>query len=309
MIKVENLTKSFGPFVAVDNISFNIDEHEVVGLLGPNGAGKTTTMRMLTGYLAPTSGKATLAGLESSIETKKILGYLPENAPLYEDMRVLDFLRFIANIREIPKEKRKERLRYVLDVCGLKHMISRPISHLSKGYRQRVGLAQALIHDPKILILDEPTSGLDPNQIQEIRKLIKDIGKEKTVILSTHIMQEVKAVCSKVLIMSDGRIVASGTQEELQSKHSAAHRVEVHIQGNKDDIKHALSSIEGVSKIGSAATGRGDVHGFTLESESSQDLRPIIFKKAVSNHWVILEMHRKDLDLEELFSQLTSPSK
>jgi len=180
MIKVENLTKKFGPFIAVEDISFDINEHEVVGLLGPNGAGKTTTMRMLTGFLSPTKGKIKIADLNAankSKEVRKLIGYLPENAPLYEDMRVLEYLRFIASMREIEKEQLAERLNYSIDICGLGHMLSRPIAHLSKGYRQRVGLAQTLLHNPSILILDEPTSGLDPNQIQEIRRLIKDIGK------------------------------------------------------------------------------------------------------------------------------------
>ncbi|MDP3976363.1 MAG: ATP-binding cassette domain-containing protein, partial [bacterium] len=218
MITVEKLRKSYGSFVAVDDISFEIKKGEIVGLLGPNGAGKTTTMRMLTCFFPASSGSITINGadaFEESLKVKQSIGYLPENAPLYGDMKVEEYLDYVADIRQIPSGRKKSRIHQVVEQVGLLPRLQQEIGHLSKGYRQRVGLAQAMLHDPEILILDEPTSGLDPNQIIEIRSLIKEIGKQKTIILSTHILSEAEATCDRVLIISNGKIVASGTAEEL----------------------------------------------------------------------------------------------
>ena len=221
MIEVINLTKRYGPTVAVDNVSFDAKAGEVLGFLGPNGAGKTTTMRILTGYLSADEGTAKVAGydvFEESIEVRKRIGYLPESAPLYTDMGVIDYLKFIAQIRDIPKSQRSQRIKDVVDTCGLEKMIQKDVGELSKGYRQRLGLAQSLIHDPPILVLDEPTSGLDPSQIIEIRNLIREIGKEKMIIFSTHILPEASATCSRILIINDGQIVANGTPDELAGR-------------------------------------------------------------------------------------------
>ena len=218
MIEVKNLTKRYGLTVAVDNVSFDANAGEVLGFLGPNGAGKTTTMRILTCYLSADEGTAKVAGydvFEESIEVRKRIGYLPESAPLYMDMGVIDYLKFIAQIRHIPKSQRQERIKAVIDTCGLEKVIQKDVGELSRGYRQRLGLAQSLIHDPPILILDEPTSGLDPSQIIEIRNLIKAIGKEKTIIFSTHILPEVSATCSRILIINDGQIVANVVDQPL----------------------------------------------------------------------------------------------
>ena len=221
MIEVRELTKSYGTTVAVNKVSFDAHAGEVLGFLGPNGAGKTTTMRILTCYLSADAGSATVAGhdvFEESVEVRKQIGYLPESAPLYSDMGVIEYLNFMTQVRHIPKSQRKERTRAVIDICGLEGVIQKDIGELSKGYRQRVGLAQSLIHDPPILILDEPTSGLDPSQIIEIRNLIKNIGQEKLVLFSTHILPEVSATCSRILIINNGKIVANGTPEELSSQ-------------------------------------------------------------------------------------------
>ena len=218
MIEVRELTKSYGPTRAVDQVSFDAKAGEVVGFIGPNGAGKTTTMRILTCYLTADAGKATVAGydvLEHPIDVRKNVGYLPESAPLYTDMGVVEYLKFMAEVRDIPKSQRKERINTVIDICGLEGVIQKDIGELSKGYRQRVGLAQSLVHDPPILILDEPTSGLDPTQTIEIRNLIIEMGKEKLVLFSTHILPEVAATCSRILIINQGKIVANGTLEEL----------------------------------------------------------------------------------------------
>ena len=232
MIEVEHLTKRFGPIVAVDDITFEIRKGEVVGFLGPNAAGKTTTMRLLTCFLPSDSGTARIGGHdihENPLEIRKQIGYLPENAPLYVDMTVTEYLHFISEIRGIPKESIKSRIDDMIDVCGIKKVIYREIGELSKGFRQRVGLAQTMIHDPDILILDEPTSGLDPNQIVEIRELIKEIGKEKTVILSTHILPEVQATCGRIIIINEGSIAGSGTPEELRSRAEGLETVETTI--------------------------------------------------------------------------------
>ena len=219
MIQVENLTKYYHTLCAVDQINFEIQKGEILGLLGPNGAGKTTTLRMLTGYLHPSSGDIHVKGYridKHTLEIKKILGYLPESAPLYHDMLVFDYLNYVAAIRQIDGSKKSERIRHLADLCGINEVMHQPIGELSKGYKQRVGLAHAMMNDPEVLVLDEPTSGLDPNQIVEIRKIIKAIGKEKTIILSTHILSEAEATCDRIVIISQGKIVADGSAENLK---------------------------------------------------------------------------------------------
>ena len=224
MIHVENLTKYYNQLCAVDQINFDIQKGEILGLLGPNGAGKTTTLRMLTGYLQPSSGSINIKGLSIDkhvLEIKKLLGYLPESAPLYHDMLVFDYLKYVAAIREIDSAQKLPRIRQLADLCGINEVMSQPIGELSKGYKQRVGLAHAMMNDPEVLIFDEPTSGLDPNQIVEIRKIIKEIGKEKTIILSTHILSEAEATCDRIVIINQGQIVADGSTENLKQSLSS----------------------------------------------------------------------------------------
>ena len=236
MIQVENLTKDYGPFRAVDSVSFNVRKGEVLGFLGPNGAGKSTTMKILTCFLAPTGGTARVAGLdvyEHSLEVRKRIGYLPEDTPIYRDMTVLEFLEFVAEMRGMSRDKRQAGIREVGGRCGLGDVAGKLIGELSKGYRQRVGLAQAMVHDPDIVILDEPTSGLDPNQIVEIRDLIREVGREKTVILSTHILPEVQATCSRMIIINKGKVVADGTPDELRARERGArHHVLIEVPKN-----------------------------------------------------------------------------
>ena len=304
MIKVGNLTKNYGQITAVDNISFEIEKGKIVGFLGPNGAGKTTTMKILTGYIPPTSGTVEIAGidvLENSLEARKKIGYLPETTPLYKNMQVVEYLNFVCESREIDKSLRKERIQYVMEKLGLKTMGYKMIKSLSKGYKQRVGLAQALIHKPEILILDEPTSGLDPNQVIEIRELIKEIGKDKTVIFSSHILQEVEAVSDDILIINKGSIVASGTKEELSK--SSNDITEVLFKGEKENIVNMIESIEGVLNYKEITSLGENEHKFEIESQ--EDIREILFNKAVENSFIILEMKKQSVNLEEIFKKLT----
>src|SRR5882672_2980897 len=253
MIQVENLTKDYGPARAVDKVTFNVRKGEVLGFLGPNGAGKSTTMKMLTCYLAPTAGKAKVAGFDvfdQSLQVRQRIGYLPEDTPIYRDMTVLEYLQFAAELRGMDPTKTPARIREIGGRCGLGDVAGKLVGELSKGYRQRLGLAQAMLHDPDILILDEPTSGLDPNQIVEIRSLIKEIGREKTVILSTHILPEVQATCSRILIISGGRLVADGTPEALRAREKGGrYRVVVESNGvSKDAIRDRLAGLTGVAR-------------------------------------------------------------
>src|SRR2546423_222542 len=254
MIQVENLTKDYGPTRAVDRVTFNVRKGEVLGFLGPNGAGKSTTMKILTCYLAPTGGTARVAGFDvfdQSLEVRQRIGYLPEDTPIYRDMTVVELLRFVADVRGMARDKREARIREIGGRCGLGDVAGKLVGELSKGFRQRVGLAQAMLHDPDILILDEPTSGLDPNQIVEIRALIKEVGKEKTVILSTHILQEVQATCSRILIISGGKLVADGTPEALRAREKGGrYRVVVESNGvTREAIRDRLASVAGVAPV------------------------------------------------------------
>ncbi|MFH0946662.1 MAG: ATP-binding cassette domain-containing protein [Planctomycetota bacterium] len=309
MIRVSGLRKSFGDTVAVDNISFEVEEGEVVGFLGPNGAGKSTTMRMLTTYLDPDAGEIEIAGfnvLEKPLEARRRLGYLPESAPLYEELGVLDTLQYTARIRGLSGKERRSRIQEMVDVCGLETVVRKEISQLSKGFRQRVGLAQTLLHDPDFLILDEPTTGLDPNQIQEIRSVIKRIGETKTIILSTHILPEVQSTCTRALIINDGKLVADDHPDRLVTESSAKEGLRFHllIKGaTPESARSVLQKVPGVSLVESKGEFEGalriEVRGAGL------DLGEDLFKTAVAQQWVLRELRPERASLEDVFSRLT----
>lgn len=305
-IKLENVTRLYGDQAAVDDISFEVKTGEIVGFLGPNGAGKTTTMKMITGFLAPDAGTISINGIpvwEDPEAVKRITGYLPENNPLYHDMFVTDYLGYVAELQQVPKSKIPARIREMVIVCGLDREKHKKIGELSKGYRQRVGLAQALIHDPQILILDEPTTGLDPNQIIEIRNLIKEAGKEKTVILSTHILPEVEAISDRILIINEGKIVADGSPEDLKRASSGEATLRVRLDGYQDPAGtvSALEKIVGVTTVTSQIT-----NGTFIISGSSENINRSVFGLAVKNGWTILEMTPIETKLEDIFKELTT---
>ncbi|MFW6172168.1 MAG: ATP-binding cassette domain-containing protein [Elusimicrobiota bacterium] len=305
MIEIKQLTKKYNTLTALDKITFNVESGSIVGFLGPNGAGKTTAMRILAGYMPPTSGEVTIEGRnvnEKAIEVKKLIGYLPEDNPLYGDLNPLEYLEFCGKIRNMSEDRIIKRINEVVDICGLEGVSVQPISTLSKGYRQRVGLAQAILHDPPILLLDEPTSGLDPNQIREIRNLIQELQEKKTIILSTHIMQEVQATCKRVLIINKGRIVADGTHEELTST-SGKTIFKVKLDGPDEEV---LQKLEGLKSVG---TVRRDEFGFAVESEHDKDPRRDIFELAKQKDWTILNLETSRQSLEEVFRKLTTEEK
>lgn len=299
-IVVSNITKRYGTQLALDNVSFKIKPGEIVGLLGPNGAGKSTLMKIITCFIPPSSGDVSVYGhniREESLEIRKKVGYLPENNPLYTEMYIRENLEFIADLHELGSNKKK-RIDQIMDLTGLNHERKKKIGALSKGYKQRVGLAMALIHDPEVLILDEPTSGLDPNQLADIRNLIVEIGKQKTVVLSTHIMQEVEAVCNRAIIINHGKIVADDTPKNLLYNSESGNRV---IAGfDKDvDIK-VLKTIKGVRKV-----TRIENATWLFEAESEQDIRQEIFKFAVDHNLTVLSMQKEESSLESVFRSLT----
>ncbi len=309
MIRVKNLTKTYGQLKAVDDVSFDVHTGDILGFLGPNGAGKTTTVRIITCFLPPTSGWVEVDGLnvfDHSLEVRKKIGYLPENAPLYSEMNVLDFLHFVMSVRGVPKERFGKRTKEIVEICGLGSVIQRSIGELSKGFRQRVGLAQAMVHDPEVLILDEPTSGLDPNQIAEIRSLIKKLGKEKTVILCTHILPEVEATCGRVLIINEGKIVADGSPEELQSSFRGKEQIYLELKTSSVDVPTKLANLENVEKVEEIQSSGDGLKKFNLQCAKGADLRENIFRLAVENNWVLLEMRKQQASLEEVFRQLTT---
>lgn len=308
MIHVENLTKNYGDIAAVDQINFEIQKGEILGLLGPNGAGKTTTLRMLTGFLQPSTGTIRVKELDIDrhpIEIKKIMGYLPESAPLYHDMLVFDYMNYVADIREIPPDRKFARLRELGDLCGLNPVMHMPIAELSKGFKQRVGLAHAMMSDPEILILDEPTSGLDPNQIVEIRDIIKRIGKQKTVVLSTHILSEAEATCDRVVIISRGKIVADGDIDKL--KQSAGDTSLIHLtlqQADSDAVRQKLSATTGVKGVVRLDAANGQLK-VTLSVPSTEDLRGEIYRTVKQTDWELLEFYQESRTLETVFRELT----
>jgi ABC-2 type transport system ATP-binding protein len=304
MIEARNLSKTFGPIEAVKGLSFDIREGEVVGLLGPNGAGKSTTIKMLTGYLTPTNGTVKVAEMDTARDIQAIrkrIGYMPQDIPLYEDMVVLDYLHFISDIRQIAAASRREKIKEVAERCSIEKVITQSIGTLSSGYKQRVGLAQALIHNPDILILDEPTSDLDPNQIVEIRNLIKEIGKEKTVIVSSHILSEVQATCGRVMIISEGKLVADGSPDELLARERSDNIVHITFQEvGPDEGSEAIGQVDGIIKVRALAEGR-----FIVEAKAGRDVRPDLFRLGVARNWVILEMRTEQISLEQVFRKLT----
>jgi len=308
MIEIKNLSKYYGDTLAVDNVSFDIPKGEILGFLGPNGAGKTTTVRVVTGYLPPTSGTVTVDGYDVSLdpmETRKRIGYLPENTPLYTEMNVVDYLRFIVDMRRDGITDVNARLRDVVDRCGLADVVHKDIGELSKGYRQRVGLAQAMVHDPPILILDEPTVGLDPNQIVEIRRLIKDLGREKTVILCSHILPEVEATCGRVVIISNGRIAADGSPKELRASSEGKVTVYMQVRGTGPEIADRINAVPGVENVTDARAAGESIAEITLETFKGSDPREQLFRFCVENNLVLLEMSRKEISLEDVFRDLT----
>lgn len=303
-IVVENVTKVFGKQRAVDNLSFTVHTGEVLGFLGPNGAGKTTTMKAIACYISPDKGDIRVGNvsvLESPEQVKACIGYLPERNPLYEDMFVVDYLEFMATLQGVPKKMIRARTKEMIGLCGLAPEHNKKIGELSKGYRQRVGLAQAMIHDPQVLILDEPTSGLDPNQIVEIRALIRSLGKTRTVLLSSHILAEVEATCDRILIINKGKIVAEGTADELRHLLHGGEVLQVTIEGAPiQEMASALESISSVSSVVSLNDGR-----FEVASHSGDTSRKAIFSMCVEKHWNLLEMVPCGARLEDVFRELT----
>lgn len=308
MISVSHLRKLYNDTPAVDDISFEIKKGEIVGLLGPNGAGKTTTMRIMTGYLPKTTGEVSVNGIDiedDPLSAKKAIGYLPENTPLYDDMKVLEFLSFVADLRQLSRSQKQTRIHELVKTLGLHDRLHQEIGHLSKGYRQRVGLAQALLHDPEVLILDEPTSGLDPNQTVEIRSLIKSLGKKKTIIFSTHILSEAEATCDRVMIIHRGKIVASGTSDELRAQHKAKALVTVTVEGSGEGLRRHLETIPGVIRVMRQDTAGVGYTLFDIETESEKDLRKEITQKVVTSGFALVEVKREEKSLEDVFAALT----
>ncbi|MDP0490028.1 MAG: ATP-binding cassette domain-containing protein [Verrucomicrobiota bacterium JB023] len=308
MIRVENLTKAYGRHRAVDSINFEVAEGDVVGFLGPNGAGKTSTIRVLTGYHPPTSGAASVAGhdvFRNSIEARRSIGYMPENVPLYRDLRVREFLKHRGIIKGLKGKELHRRLDLVLEECGLGDVRRKMIKTLSKGYRQRVGLADALIHDPPLLILDEPTNGLDPNQIRSIRNLIKNLANTRTIFLSSHILSEVEMICKKVIIIDQGHVKAHDTPANLVANMRAAGHITLEIDGPEEEILPALNDLPHMKKVTREATNEEGYHRLTLIVDSGTDTRPRISKLAASKGWTIRTLHRHQGTLEDVFVELT----
>lgn len=312
MISVSQLTKAYGSVLAVDHISFEVGKGQIVGFLGPNGAGKSTTLRMLTCYLPPTSGGATVNGFDifhQSEQVRENLGYLPENVPLYLEMKVEEYLDFRGRLRGMDRSLRKQRIEYVIERCWLGAVRRRAIGHLSKGYRQRVGLADSLLHNPAVLILDEPTVGLDPTQIRETRKLIKDLGGQHTVMISTHILPEVEAVCDRAIVIASGRIVAQGTPEELRASRRLQARVLVECKGPAEQVKNAISHVSGVNKVemlnGSARGEDGYVIA-AIRPQESRDVREEVARTVIQHGWPLREIRLEHATLEEFFVQVTA---
>jgi len=308
VIEVQHLTKRFGPVTAVEDISFRVERGEILGFLGPNGAGKTTTMRILTGYMPATEGRAVVAGFDvfdQPVEAKRRTGYLPETPPLYPDMSVAEYLSFVAKIKGVPSADRRERIQMVMERTKVADMASRLCSKLSKGYRQRVGLAQALIHNPDVLILDEPTAGLDPKQIIETRQLIKQLAGDHTVILSTHILPEVSQTCQRVVIINKGRVVAVDTPDNLTARLRGSETMYVQVDAAGADPSEALGSIAGVTRV-VEADRRDGVVGYEIESERDRDLRRDLARMIVTSGWGLLELRPMRMSLEEIFLSLTT---
>jgi gliding motility-associated transport system ATP-binding protein len=309
VIEVQHLTKRYGPTTAVDDVSFRVEKGEVLGFLGPNGAGKTTTMRVLTGYMPPTDGKAIVAGydiFDQPIEAKRRIGYLPETPPLYPEMTVRDYLTFVAKIKAVPKRGRAARVNEVMERTRVADMANRHCGKLSKGYRQRVGLAQSLLNNPEVLILDEPTAGLDPKQIIDTRRLIKELGGDHTIILSTHILPEVSQTCQRVVIINKGRVVAVDTPDNLTSRLRGSETMLLQVDAPPgDDVRHALEIVPGVTNV-AVAESRGTTRSYEVNSETGRDVRRQLASVVVGNGWGLLELRPLRMSLEEIFLHLTT---
>ncbi|HXX92215.1 MAG TPA: ATP-binding cassette domain-containing protein [Planctomycetota bacterium] len=306
MIEVSDLTKTYPGVAAVDRISFKVEKGEIAGFLGPNGAGKSTTMRILTCFIAPTSGSATVAGFDvvrQSMEVRRRVGYLPENNPLYTEMRVEEYLQYRARVKGVPRSERQKRVDEVLERVSLQDRRRSIIQHLSKGLRQRVGLADAIVHNPEIVILDEPTIGLDPMQVREIRELIRQLGQGHTVLFSSHILSEVEKVCGRVLIIHRGKLVEQGTPEEIANRMMKTGRVRLEIRGDGRAIKEALDRTPGVARI--LWSSKGDLNTYIVEAADGKDLRGDLFRYTASQGWEVLELSHERLSLEEVFTAIT----
>jgi len=308
VIEVQHLTKRYGPVTAVDDISFRVERGEILGFLGPNGAGKTTTMRILTGYMPATEGKAIVAGFDvfdQPVEAKRRTGYLPETPPLYPDMSVLEYLQFVAKVKGVPGGERRERIQAVMRRTRIDDMANRLCAKLSKGYKQRVGLAQALIHNPDVLILDEPTAGLDPKQIIETRQLIKELAGDHTIVLSTHILPEVSQTCQRVVIINKGRVVAVDTPENLTARLRGSETMYVQVDTMGADAVSALERVPGVTRV-VATAGHDGFAGYEVESQQGHDIRRDLARTVVSSGWGLLELRPLRLSLEDVFLSLTT---
>jgi ABC-2 type transport system ATP-binding protein len=308
VIEVQHLTKRYGPVTAVDDISFRVERGEILGFLGPNGAGKTTTMRILTGYMPATEGKAIVAGFDvfdQPVEAKRRTGYLPETPPLYPDMSVLEYLQFVAKVKGVAGSERRERIQTVMRRTRIDDMANRLCAKLSKGYKQRVGLAQALIHNPDVLILDEPTAGLDPKQIIETRQLIKELAGDHTIVLSTHILPEVSQTCQRVVIINKGRVVAVDTPENLTARLRGSETMYVQVDAMGADAASALQRVPGVTRV-VATAGHDGFAGYEVESQQGHDIRRDLARTVVSSGWGLLELRPLRLSLEDVFLSLTT---
>jgi ABC-2 type transport system ATP-binding protein len=308
VIEVQHLTKRYGAFTAVDDVSFRVEPGEILGFLGPNGAGKTTTMRVITGYIPATEGRALVAGhdvFEQPLEAKRRTGYLPETPPLYHDMTVAEYLTFVAKIKGVPPKERKARIDQVMRRTYISDMTNRSCGKLSKGYRQRVGLAQALIHNPEVLILDEPTAGLDPKQIIETRRLIKELAGDHTIVLSTHILPEVAQTCQRVVIINKGKVVAIDTPENLTARLRGSETMLLQIEGNPAQVTAALQRVAGVTRV-QAADAHESYAAYEVDSERGRDLRRDLARAVVSSGFGLLELRPVRMSLEEIFLSLTT---
>src|SRR3954463_10907443 len=306
MIKVEHLTKRYAGHTAIKDLSFEVGKGEIMGFLGPNGAGKTTTMRILASFMPPTSGRASVAGFdifEQSLQARAHLGYMPENVPLYNDMRVTEYLNYRAALKDVPHRRVAERVGDVKELCGLKEVENKEIGTLSKGYRQRVGLPDALVHEPDLLILDEPTSGLDPNQIRQVRELIRNLGKQHTILLSTHILSEVEMTCSRVIIINKGRIEACDTPENLLGEIRTAGGVTLEAKVGDENGAEQLKRIPGVRDVTTSADGEWQT--FALRVESGADVREEVFRLAADRRWSVRELSQRRATLEDVFVEIT----
>ena len=307
MIQASGLTHSYGPHLAIEDVSFGVEKGEILGFLGPNGAGKTTTMRILTGYMPPTRGKVTLDGfdvVEQSLQARRKIGYLPETVPLYTDMTVSGYLKYMGTLRGMPAKTIKRRVSEVVDVCRLGDYNKTFIGKLSKGFRQRVGVAQAIIHEPEVLVLDEPTIGIDPIQVVETRRLIQDLGKAQTVVLSSHILPEVSMICQRVMIIHEGHIVAEDTPENLAQRLQGVNRLEVEVSGPREDVQPVLSKIKGVTEVGYRSNQGRAV--YIIQAQGGLDLRDEISRAVVNGGWSLLSMQMVGMSLEEIFLKLTT---